>query len=233
MKVVKGVFSAILLIFIGYVIYRNINLRVVPSVNLVKDEATQAMYSRILPVTSNGSWKNYYYSHDSVSLSELPQDMLYNIAYKNIGVSDSVIKESVLKEAYEKIFGVGTYSSTNSFYGGCNTYTYDAVNKTYNRTNTQKCLDDVVTILSRIVDAKDNGNLMSIDVVIAYINRGEGKVYKRCDASMDSCSDVLSSSITNFDEADLDLDKYDLQRYQFTFKNKNDEYYFDSVKRIK
>ena len=45
-RAIKVVGSVLLAVFIGYVMYRNIMLRFIPSSDLIKDEETKAMYHR-------------------------------------------------------------------------------------------------------------------------------------------------------------------------------------------
>lgn len=232
-KGLKIIGTIIFIILLSYIIYRNINLQTIPSVDLIKDEATSSLYHGVLPNTSNSTWTNYYYSHSSLTSKELPEEIKYNIAYKNSGTAMSFIDEKNIKESYEKIFGPNTYQGIDQFSDGCNTYTYDSISSRYMKITTNSCTPSNMYILSKIVDAKYVKDKMEITVVIAYLDQTKKIVYKDCNEDMTSCKNKLVENFENFDEADLEKEKEELHKYQFTFFNEQDEYYFESVKKIK
>lgn len=232
-KLFKSIFTIIVLIFIGYVIYRNIILGTIPSIDLIKDEKTMSMYNNIMPNTSNNIWKNLYFTEDSLSVKNIPVEMKYNIAFKNMGTGESTISEDRIKKAYEKLFGEKSYLNVSSFQGGCNTYKYINTRKTYEKNQNTKCEPGKISILSKIIDAKQKDNSMDITVIIAYIDKEKRKVYKSCNNDMSKCSNVIKSNVDNFDEADLEKFKKKLNRYVFTYNLSKEEYYFDSVRKSK
>lgn len=232
-KVLKGIFSFVILIFLIYVGYRNINLRKIPSVDLVKDEQTAKLYNKVLPNSMNGFWNNYYYSHQTLKSEDVPDEIKFNAAYKSVNTSNNMIKEETLKNSYERIFGINTYKRVESFVGGCNTYNYDLSTAGYVKTTSKVCQPLNISILSKIVDAKEEKDNLEIDVVIAYIDRTNKIVYQECSDDLSTCSNIIEKEIAEFDEANLDTKKYDLLKYKFTFKIVNDEYYFDSVRKLK
>lgn len=232
-KVLKVIGTIILVCFLIYVFYRNINLRTIPSVDLIKDESTSSLYHSILPNTSNSSWTNYYYNNASLTVNDIPEELKYNIAYKNTGTAESVIKEEVIKKAYEKVFGTNTYKAVESFIGGCNTYKYDEKSLSYVKITNDICKTPNIYILSKIVDADLTDTKMDITVVIAYIDKAKKIVYQNCNDDMTTCNNTLVKSFIDFDEASLDEEKYNLQKYKFTFTTTNNKYYFSSVKKIK
>lgn len=230
-NVFKAIFTLVIIIFIGYVIYRNMLLSTIPSVDLIKDEKTMSMYNNIMPNTSNNKWKNLYFSEKSVTVKNVPVEMKYNITFKNLGTGESSVSEERVKKSYEKLFGNGSYQRISSFQGGCNTYNYVSARKTYEKNQNIRCENTGMSILSRIVDAKQKDDYMTIDVVIAYIDKEKKIVYKNCNMDMSSCTDILEKNFTNFDESNLLSIKRKVNRYTFTYKLINEEYYFDSVKK--
>lgn len=232
-RILRIIIYVLLIAFFSYTIYRNLKLHVIPSVDLIKDEATTTLYQRMIPTTSNLVWKNFYYSHDSVTLKDIPEAMRYNIAYKNTSTSSSNIAEDDLKKGYEKVFGPNTYKRVDSFMGGCNSYTFDEKEKTYNSTKRTVCQNTDISILSRIVDANANKNKMDITVVIVYIDEAKKEVYKNCNEDMSKCSNIIKKNIVDFDEKDIDVTDKTLKKYKFTYNKIDDEYYFDSIKKIK
>lgn len=230
LKIIASIVIGLLLI---YVVYRNINLRKIPSVDLIKDEQTSSLYHRVLPNTTNGEWINYYYSSNSLTTGEIPKQMKYNIAYKNTNTSDNKIAEEKLKAAYERVFGPNTYKTVESFTGGCNTYTYDINTTSYNKTTSENCKTSNIYILSKIIDAKMTKDTMEITVTIAYLDKIKKIVYKECNKDLSVCNNILEEAFNEFDEANLDQKKYNLSKYKFTYKILEDEYYFESVKKIK
>ena len=232
-RIIRILVYVLLITFFSYTIYRNLKLHVIPSVDLIKDEATATLYQRLIPSTSNLVWKNFYYSHDSITMKDIPEAMRYNIAYKNTTTSSSNIAEEDFKKGYEKVFGPNTYKKVDSFMGGCNSYTYNAAEKTYNSTKRTVCQNSDISVLSRIVDASATKHKMDITVVIVYIDESKKEVYKHCNEDMSKCSDVVKKNIVDFDERDIDITDKTLNKYKFTYKKIDDEYYFDSIKRIK
>lgn len=232
-KAFKFVFTIIILAFISYVIYRNVKLSTIPSVDLIKDEKTMSMYNNIMPNTSNNKWKNLYFSEESINVQNIPIEMKYNITFKNMGTGESTILEDRVKKAYEKLFGSGSYQRISSFQGGCNTYNYVTTRKAYEKNQNIKCENTGISILSRIIDAKQKDDYMTITVVIAYIDKDKKLVYKNCNTDMSKCTDILEKDFTNFDEDNLLSIKNKLNKYTFTYKLVDKEYYFKSVKRTK
>ena len=58
-NVFKAIFTLVIIIFIGYVIYRNMLLSTIPSVDLIKDEKTMSMYNNICQILLIISGKIY------------------------------------------------------------------------------------------------------------------------------------------------------------------------------
>ncbi len=232
-KIFKIVYTILIIILIFYIAYRNINLRKIPSVDLIKDEKTFSLYNSILPNTSNKNWTNYYYSNDYLNSENIPKEMKYNIAFKNMSTGAESISEKELKKSYEKIFGINTYNKVEYFIGGCNKYFYNNKNKTYEKLNSKNCPKNNISILSKIVDAKLTDENFTITVVIVYLDNNKKIVYKSCDKDMNKCNNVLLNNFEVFDEDNIDTKKYDLNKYNFTFKIIDDEYYFSSVKKVK
>ncbi len=234
-RIFKAIGSVILLVLIIYVAYRNIMLHFIPSVDLIKDESTSTLYNSIIPNTNNKEWINYYYSHDSVSSDNIPEEMKFNIAFKNMHTASSVVKEKDIEGIYNKVFGPNTYKKIDSFSGTCSDYVYNSLNSEYieNKSQVNDCKSSNISILSKIVDAKISNNKEEITVVIAYMNSDSKTIYKDCDSNLASCNNVLKSNYTDFDESNLEEYKNTLHKYKFTFIANNDEYYFKEVKKLK
>ncbi len=230
---IKMFIYVVVILFLVYTLYRNMKLHVVPSVDLIKDEATATLYSKILPNTDNLVWRNYYYSHDSLTASEIPEAMRFNIAYRNTGSSMPEIKEEKIKKAYENVFGKNSYKKVNSFIGGCNTYIYDNDTKQYISNKRETCTDKGISVLSKIVDAKMSDKTQELTVVIAYIDNNKKQVYYNCNKDMTSCNGIIKKNVTDFDEDSIDNNDKKLNRYIFTYNSDNGEYYFNSVRKIK
>ena len=232
-RIIRIIIYVLLITFFSYTMYRNLRLHVIPSVDLIKDEATATLYQRLIPTTSNLVWKNFYYSHDDIKQKDIPEAMRYNIAYKNTTTSSSNITEDALKNGYEKVFGPNTYKKVDSFIGGCNSYTYDESEKVYKSTKRTVCQNTDISVLSRIVDASASKTKMDITVVVVYINETKKEVYKYCNEDMSKCSGIIKKDIIDFDERNIDITDKSLKKYRFTYKKIDDEYYFDSIKKIK
>lgn len=232
-KVLKGIFGVFILSFLVYVGYRNVNLRRIPNVDLVKDEQTSLLYHRILPNSSNGQWNNYYFSFQKLMADDIPEDIKYNAVYKSINAVDKNIDEEIFKNAYESIFGSNTYKRMLNFIGGCSNYTFNSSLNSYVKMDSLTCPLNSISILSKIVDAKEKGDSFEIVVIIAYIDRTGKIVYRECNNNLTFCSNVLEEGFANFDEADLGKFSNDLLKYKFIFKIVNDNYYFESVEKVR
>lgn len=231
-NILKIIFTILVIIFMGYVIYRNVAMRHVPKTDLIKNEATSKLYRSIMPNTDNPKWITYFYNNDA-TINTIPLDMKYNIAYKESGSSLSTIKEEDIKEVYDKIFGKGTYKTTNSFLGGCNTYYYNSLNKIYKYNDRTPCKNININILSKVVDAEEKDNSFNLTVEIVYIDNQNKVVYKECDSDLKNCKGIIKKNFDEFDEADLEENKYDLHEYKFYFINKDGIYIFDHNEKIK
>ena len=58
-------------------------------------------------------------------------------------------------------------------------------------------------------------------------------IYRECNKGMDQCNSILKQNVISYDEANLDARKDKLQTYKFTYTSIHDEYYFESVKKLK
>ena len=232
-KAIKILGTLIVIVLLSYLIYRNIMLHFIPSSDLVKDESTSALYNKMQPNTTNKEWLNYYFSHNKVTAYGIPEEMKYNIAFKATGLSSNKITEKELREGYERIFGLNSYVQTDSFMAGCNLYEYDSRNSTYINNERKICDKNDISIISKIVDAKERNGSFDITVVIAYMDNSKKIIYKTCNSDMTNCSEELESNYTDFDEANLDKYKNKLHKYKFKYKLTNGEYFFTESQKLK
>lgn len=231
-NILKIIFTCIVFIFIGYVIYRNVELRHVPTSDLIRNEDTSKLYRSIMPNTDNPKWITYYYNNDT-SINTIPLDMKYNIAFKATGTGLSTIDEKTFKEAYESIFGKNSYIPVNSFIGGCSVYYYDSINELYKYKEKGLCKDVNISILSRIIDANEKDDAFDLTVEIAYLDNKNKKVYRNCDTNLSNCSGVIKENFSDFDESNLAEKDYNLHKFKFYYTSKNGKYYFDHNEKIK
>lgn len=232
-NILKIIGSVVLIIFLIYFVYRNINLWHVPKSDLVKNEATSKLYRKVIPNTDNISWMTYYYTNKDVKVNDIPEGMKYNIAFKNTGTGMNEVDEETLKKAYEDVYGEGSYKPVESFYGGCTKYYYDKINKMYKAKERNTCKSINTTIISKITDAEEKNNKFNLTVEIAYLDGNTRTVYKDCDSSLTSCTNIIEKNAVTFAEENLDEKNYNLHKYKFYYEGKNNNYYFVESKKIK
>ncbi len=231
-NILKGILIFIIFLFLGYVLYRNIMLHKVPTIDLIKNESTSKLYRMMIPNSENPIWQTYLYNND-VNHKTFKDEIKYNLAYKNTGTSSSTIEEEKIKQSYEKVFGPNTYKQVNTILAGCEEYNYDLASKSYIIKERKTCNKGNITILSRIINAKESKDNFNLTVEIAYLDNSNKTVYRECDKTLKNCSGIIKKDFKEFDEANLSESNYNLHKYTFYYKDQNGNYYFDHNKKIK
>ncbi len=172
----------------------------------------------------------YLYSGDK-EISEMKSSVLLNLAYhqvssKNIktnSVSISV-EGSVLKEAFEKLFGSVTYYNPTNFTYNCLNFKYNKEKDRFTADN-NKCPSITNKILEEIDDMYEDGNVLYMITNATIYNASDGAFY--------TFDNLYEPILTNVSENDLSVNARKLNRYQYQFKKVEDTYYLNSIIKLK
>lgn len=149
----------------------------------------------------------------------------------NVGYVD----EEDIKEAYERLFGSGTYRNINSFTLGCASMSYDSVNSRY-VTSVDGCGVAIspVNVYEEIINAQKENDMLTVVTAVAFYDSSTGKLYKDVDLT-DEVSFTTSTSSTEEDiRGYVNSYQDSLTQYTYTFQMGNDGfYYYAGVERTK
>lgn len=149
----------------------------------------------------------------------------------NVGYVD----EEDVKEAYERLFGSGTYHNINSFTLGCASMSYDSVNSRY-VTTVDGCGVAIspVDVYEEIINAQKENDTLTVVTAVAFYDSSTGKLYKDVDLT-DEVSFTTSTSSTEEDiRGYVNSYQDSLTQYTYTFQMGNDGfYYYVGVERTK
>ena len=145
------------------------------------------------------------------------------------------IDEKDVKDAYERLFGPGTYHEINSFKYGCADMSYDATNRRY-VTSSQGCGLALIPVetYEEIISAQKTNDTLTVVTAVAYYDSSAGKLYKDSNLTEDT------SQTTNTNLTEEEIQNYitsykdNLKQYTYTFQMGNDGfYYYVGVERTK
>lgn len=172
----------------------------------------------------------YLYSSDR-KVSDIKSSVLLNMAYKSVDAknikSNSVsisILGSDLRNAFEKLFGSLTNYKATSFTYNCLHFKYNQEKDKYTAENV-KCSKSNNKILENIEDIYEEGNVLYIITNATIYNENEGSFY-----TFDNLYEPVLSDVT---DTDLESNARKLNRYQYQFKKQDDNYYLDSIIKLK
>lgn len=172
----------------------------------------------------------YLYSNDH-KLNEIKTSYLLNLAFKKIpekniktnSVSVTIAAEN-LKEAYQELFGTLDGYKDTSFSYNCLTFIYNKEKDKYIAEN-NKCSFSNKEILETITDMYEEDNKLYILTSATIYDKSEGSYY-----TFDNLFDPVLSNVT---ETDLETNAKKLNKYQYIYKKVDDNYYLDSITKLK
>ncbi len=172
----------------------------------------------------------YLYSTDR-DISEMKSSVLLNLAYhqvnsKNIKTNSVsiTVEGSVLKEAFEKVFGSTTYYNPTNFTYNCLNFKYNQEKDRFSADN-KKCSTTTNKILEEIDDMYEDGNVLYMITNATIYNESESAFY--------TFDNLYEPTVTNVNENDLSINAKKLNRYQYQFKKVDDTYYLNSIVKLK
>lgn len=188
-------------------------------------------YSYLLDnVKTNLTDDNKYYLYEG-NYKELTikNSVRLNMAYQvleesNIQTENNVITISNenLKEAYKKVFGsIANYKESN-FSNDCIQFFYDSINDNYMAINTI-CEESNTEFKEYIDNIYEEDNNIIIETIIGVYNKDNNTLLK---INGTEVSDSFNEEFSIEDYKEL------LDKYKYTFKNIDGEYYFNSIEKV-
>lgn len=141
------------------------------------------------------------------------------------------IKEKIVQEEYEKLFGPNTYQAVATMTAGCNEFTYDPAGKRY-VTKSYGCGGtSSFSSHEEIIKAVKYENRIEIISAAVYADGETNSIYKHYNRTGKLATlPKTSQEITTY----IKTNKDNLEQYTYTFKlNKDGFYYYSQVKRTK
>lgn len=173
----------------------------------------------------------YYLYNTDHKLNEIKTAYLLNMAYQKLD-SKSIktnsmnvtITASDLKNAYQELFGTLDHYKDTNFSYNCLNFVYNKEKDKYIAEN-RKCSGANKQILESISDMYEEDNKLYILTTATIYDQTEGSYY-----TFDNLYDPILMNVTedNFLE-----NAKKLNRYQYIFKKVDDQYYLDSITKLK
>lgn len=163
-----------------------------------------------------------------------------NINIKTINPPDKTgntgyVTEQEIKDAYEKLFGPGTYQQIDSFKLGCINMTYDKETKRY--TTTKKDCGIAITPVrayEEIISATKQNNTLTIITAAIFYDASIGKLFKDSDLTKETPQTANTSLSEQEIREYITNNKDGLNQYTYTFDIGVDGfYYYKGVERTK
>ena len=173
----------------------------------------------------------YYLYTDNFNKTNIKDTIKLNLLYKFIDKKNETdynytIKEEDMENAYIKLFGnLDNYNPT-SFTVGCMQFYYNSVEKIYTAYKFNCDSSNSLQIKEEIKDMYEENDKIIIETVMG--------VYDKNNRFLFNYSNLYLSLSNDFDESKSVLDYEDkLNTYKYTFSKNNDDYYFESIEKIK
>lgn len=172
----------------------------------------------------------YLYSADR-KVSEIKSSVLLNMAYSELSskqiktnsVSITVEGED-LKNTFEKLFGTLVNYKPTSFTYNCLNFKYNEDKDRYTADN-NKCSTANNKIVEEIDDMYEEGNVLYIITYATIYNENENNFY--------TFDNLYEPEVTGVTEGDLKANARKLNSYQYQFKKSDENYYLDSIIKLK
>ncbi len=172
----------------------------------------------------------YLYSKDR-RVSEMKSSVLLNIAYKNVNAknikTNSVnitIEGKDLKDAFLKVFGSMANYKPDDFAYNCLQFKYNQDKDKYTADN-KKCPTSSNKIIETIDDMYEEGDVLYILTNATLFNEVENSFY--------TFDNLYEPEVSGVNENDLNANARRLNRYQYQFKKMEDNYYLDSIIKLR
>ena len=164
---------------------------------------------------------NNNYTSDNID-NKVKLNMAYQLISSNISNNNGVIivSNDKLKDSYNKLFNDNNYSIDN-FNDSCINFIYNKNNDNYMAIEVD--CDNNKSIKKEIINIYEEDSNIVIDAIVGIYDSKES-ILSNIDGN------VIKN---NYNNEDLSKYKDNLNKYRYTFINDNDNYYFNSISKIK
>lgn len=172
----------------------------------------------------------YYLYTDDRKVAEIKPEYLLAMAYNQVqqsldlSVTEIQISSDVMTKAFEETFGDAVKMEKVGFRQGCLKFDFDKDKETFVATNQTCELNKNREIVEKIEKIYEEGEVI-------YIITDAG-VYDKEERSFYRFDDLFQPVVKDVEQSDFDEHKTVLNRYQYQFKKKNDNYYFSGIVKL-
>ena len=163
----------------------------------------------------------------------LASNLMPDLTPANTGSYAGYINEDDVKNAYESLFGTGTYHETKSFKLRCNQMTYDISNRIYT-TNVLDCGNPTtpLSLIEEVTSAIKTKDTLTIKTAVVFYDASQNKMFKdyttKEELKLTTSETLTEETIKNY----ITSNTTSLQQYTYTFKIGTDGfYYYQGVER--
>lgn len=172
----------------------------------------------------------YYLYTDDRKVAEIKPEYLLAMAYNQVqqsldlSVTEIQISSDVMTKAFEETFGDAVKMEKVGFRQGCLKFDFDKDKETFVAANQTCELNKNREIVEKIEKIYEEGEVI-------YIITDAG-VYDKEERSFYRFDDLFQPVVRDVELDDFDEHKAVLNRYQYQFKKKNDNYYFSGIVKL-
>ncbi len=143
------------------------------------------------------------------------------------------IEESDVKDAYERLFGTGTYHEINSFKLGCSDVTYNISLRRYTAT-TADCgvATTPLTLTEEVISSIKTKDKLTVQTAVVFYDASQNKLFKDMNLTQELTLGNEETLTEDIIKTYVNDNASSLQQYTYTFKIGTDGfYYYEGVER--
>lgn len=172
----------------------------------------------------------YYLYTDDRKVTEIKPEYLLAMAYNQVqpsldlSAAEIRISSDVMAKAFEETFGDAVKMEKVGFKQGCLKFNFNKDEESFVAANQACDINKNREIIEKIEKIYEEGEVI-------YIITDAG-VYDKEEQSFYRLDDLFQPAVKNVQRDDFDKHKAVLNRYQYQFKKKNDNYYFSGIVKL-
>jgi len=172
----------------------------------------------------------YYLYTDDRKVTEIKPEYLLAMAYNQVqpsldlSVEEIRISSDVMAKAFEETFGDTVTMEKVGFKQGCLKFSFDKTDESFVAANQTCEINKNREIIEKIEKIYEEG-----EVIYIVTNAG---VYDKEEQSFYRLDNLFHPAVKNVKQDDFDEHKAVLNRYQYQFKKKNNNYYFSGIVKL-
>ena len=172
----------------------------------------------------------YYLYTDDRKVTEIKPEYLLAMAYNQVqpsldlSAAEIRISSDVMAKAFEETFGDAVKMEKVGFKQGCLKFSFNKDEESFVATNQACDINKNREIIEKIEKIYEEGEVI-------YIITDAG-VYDKEEQSFYRLDDLFQPAVKSVQRDDFDKHKAVLNRYQYQFKKKNDNYYFSGIVKL-